>query len=318
MMSVVTIVAPSEAGAQQYPSKPIRLIIPFPPGGPRDTQARLIGPKLTEAWGQPVIIDNRAGANGIIGTEIAAKAPPDGHTLIIVSVGFATAELLYGKLAYDPFRDFVPVTLLTHGPAILMVNPAVPVKSVKELIAYARARPGQLSYGSSGTGSPSHLEVELLASMTGVQFTHVPYKGMAPALTDLLGGQIQMSMPTIPGGLPHAQSGRLRALGVSGAKRSVAAPDVPTIAEAGVAGFEASNWYGLVAPAGTPRAIVAKLNQEIGRVLMLPDLRAKLLAMGMEVESNTPEAFAEYLNNDAVKWGRVIKAVGVPANRETR
>jgi tripartite-type tricarboxylate transporter receptor subunit TctC len=199
-----------------------------------------------------------------------------------------------------------------------MVNPAMPVKSVKELIAYARARPGQLSYGSSGNGSPSHLEVELLASMTGVQFTHVPYKGMAPALTDLLGGQIHMGMPTIPGGLPHAQSGRLRALGVSSAKRSSAAPEIPTIAEAGVAGFEASNWYGLAAPAGTPRAIVSKINQEIARILALPDLRAKLLAMGMEAESSSPAAFADYMKNDAVKWGRVIKAVGAQADRETR
>ena len=197
LTSCVTIDA---VHAQTYPTRPIRLIIPFPPGGPRDTQARLIAPRLTGAWGQQVVIDNRAGANGIIGTEIAAKAPPDGHTLLIVSVGFATAELLYGKLAYDPFRDFAPVAMLTHGPAILTVNPAVPVKSVKELIAHARALPGELRYGSSGNGSPSHLEVELLASMTGVQFTHVPYKGVAPALTDVLGGQIQMSMPTIPGG----------------------------------------------------------------------------------------------------------------------
>jgi tripartite-type tricarboxylate transporter receptor subunit TctC len=299
---------PTVAQAQAYPTKPLRLIIPFPAGGPRDVQARLIGPKLTEAWGQPVVIDNRAGANGIIGTEIAAKAPPDGHTLLMISAGFASSELLYGKLPYDPLRDFVPVTLLTRGPGILVVNHAVPVKSVKELLAYARAKPGEVRYGSAGNGAPSHLSVELLATMTQTQFTHVPYKGMAPALTDVIGGQIQMSLPTIPGGLPHAQSGRVRALGVTGAKRSPAASDIPTIAEAGVPGFEASNWYGLAAPTGTPRAIVMRLNQEIARILVLPDVRAKLLAIGMETESSTPEAFAEFLRNDAAKWVRVIKA----------
>jgi len=297
--------------AQSYPTKPIRLIIPFPPGGPRDIQARLIGPKLTEAWGQPVVIDNRAGANGILGTEVAARSPPDGHTLLMISAGFASAELLYGKLPYDPLRDFVPVTIFTRGPGILVVNNALPVKSVKELIAYARARPGEVRYGSAGNGAPSHLSVELLAAMTNTQFTHVPYKGMAPALTDVIGGQIQMSLPTIPGGLPHAQSGRVRALGVTGAQRSSAALEIPTIAEAGVAGFEASNWYGLAAPAGTPRAVVMRLNQEIARILMLPDVRAKLLAIGMETESASPEAFSEFLKNDAVKWGRVIKAAGL-------
>ncbi len=306
------------ARAQTYPTKPLRLIIPFPPGGPRDIQARLIGPKLTEAWGQPVVIDNRAGANGIIGTELAAKAPPDGHTLLMISAGFASNELLYGKLPYDPLRDFVPVAMLTRGPGILVVNNALPVKSVKELIAHARAKPGQLHYGSAGNGAPSHLSVELLAAMTGVQFNHVPYKGMAPAMTDVIGGQIHMSLPTIPGGLPHAQAGRVRALGVTGAKRSPAAADIPTIAESGVAGFEASNWYGVAAPAGTPRAIIMRLNREIALIVALPDVRAKLLAIGMETESSSPEAFAEFLKNDTVKWGRVIQAAGLNLGSETR
>lgn len=308
----------ASSASPAYPTKPIRLIIPFPPGGPRDIQARLIGPKLFEAWGQPVVIDNRAGANGIIGLELAAKAPADGHTLVMISAGFASAELLYGKLPYDPLRSFVPVTLLTRGPGILVVNNALPVKSVKDLLTYARAKPGQLHYGSAGTGAPSHLSVELLASMTGVQFNHVPYKGMAPAVTDVIGGQIQMSLPTIPGGLPHAQSGRVLALGVTGAKRTPAAPEIPTIAEAGVAGFEASNWYGLAAPRGTPHGVVTRLNQEIARILVLPDVRAKLLAMGMETESSSPEAFGEFLKNDAVKWGRVIKAAGLRMAGETR
>ena len=265
-----------------------------------------------------MVIDNRAGANGIIGLELAAKAPADGHTLVMISAGFASAELLYGKLPYDPLRSFVPVTLLTRGPGILVVNNALPVKSVKDLLTYARAKPGQLHYGSAGSGAPSHLSVELLASITGVQFNHVPYKGMAPALTDVIGGQIQMSLPTIPGGLPHAQSGRVLALGVTGAKRTPAAPEIPTIAEAGVAGFEASNWYGLAAPRGTPHGVVTRLNQEIARILVLPDVRAKLLAMGMETESSSPEAFGEFLKNDAVKWGRVIKAAGLRMAGETR
>ena len=302
--------------AQQYPTKPIRLIIPFPPGGPRDIQARLIGPKLTEAWGQPVVIDNRAGANGIIGMELAAKAPPDGHTLAMISAGYASA--IYGKLPYDPLRDFTPVAPLTRGPGILVVNNALPVKSLKELLAYARTRPGQLHYGSAGNGAPSHLSMALLETMTGVQFMHVPYKGMAPALTDVIGGQIQMSLPTIPGGLQHAQAGRVRALAVSGAKRSPAATEIPTIAEAGVAGYEAGNWYGIAAPAGAPHAIVMRLNQEIERIVTLPDVRAKLLAIGMETETSTPEVFAEFLKNDAAKWTRVIKATGLRLESETR
>ena len=318
VVAITTTFAAGNVTAQPYPTKSIRLIIPFPPGGPRDIQARLIGPKLTEAWGQPVVIDNRAGANGIIGTELASKAPPDGHTLLMISAGFASSELLYGKLPYDALRDFIPVAQLTRGPGILVVNVALPVKTVKELVALARAKPGQLHYGSAGNGAPSHLSVELLAVMTGTQFTHVPYKGMAPAITDVIGGQIQLSLPTIPGGLPHVQSGRLRALGVTGAKRSPAAADIPTIAEAGVTGFEASNWYGLAVPTGSARTIVTRLNQEIARIVTLPDVRSKLLAIGMETETSTPEAFTEFLKNDAAKWARVIKAAGLRLDSDTR
>lgn len=297
--------------AQTYPTKSIRFIIPFPPGGPRDVQARLIGPKLTEAWGQAVVIDNRAGANGIIGIELAAKSPADGHTLVMISAGFAAAPSLYATLPYDTLRDLAPVAPLTSGPGILIVNNALPVKSVKELIAYARARPGQLHYGSAGNGAPSHLAVALFGVMTETRFVHVPYKGMAPALNDVIGGQIQVSLPTIPGGLPHVLAGRVRALGVSGAKRSPAAPDVPAIAEAGVPGYEATNWYGIAAPAGTSRAIVTRLNQEIARILAMPDVRAKLLNMGMEPEAGTPDAFADYLKQEVGKWARVVKSSGI-------
>ncbi len=294
-----------------YPTKPIRFIIPFPPGGPRDVQARLVGRRLTDVWGQAVVIDNRAGASGMIGIELAAKAPADGHTLVMISASFASSPSLYAKLPYDTLRDFVPVAPLTSGPGILVVANGLPVKSVKELIAYARTRPGELHYGSAGNGVPSHLSMELFGTMTDTRYAHVPYKGMAPALNDVIGGQIQISLPTIPGGLPHAQAGRVRALGVSSVKRSTAAPEVPTIAEAGVPGFEASNWYGIAAPAGTPQAIVAKLNQEITRTVTLPDIRSKLVNMGMEPETGTPEAFADYLKQEVAKWARVVKASGL-------
>jgi len=303
--------AVGHAAAQAYPSKPIRFIIPFPPGGPRDTQARLLGPKLTEAWGQPVVIDNRAGANGAIGTEIAARSPADGHTLIMITAGEAAAVSLNPRLPYNLLRDFAPVAPFSSGPSILVVNNALPVKSVKEFLAYVRARPGQLNYGSAGNGAPSHLSVELLKVMTQINLTHVPYKGMAPALTDVIGGQIQLSLPTIPGALPHAQSGRLRALAVSSTKRSPAAPELPTLAEAGVPGYEATNWYGIAAPAGTPRTVVLRLNTEIARVLAMPDVRERLLNLGMEVETGSPEAFADYIKREIAKWAKVVKSAGI-------
>lgn len=308
---LAVLCAASGAVAQNYPTRPIRFIIPFPPGGPRDVQARLVGPKLSEAWGQPVVIDNRAGANGIIGLDLAAKAPPDGHTLAMISAGFAAAPSLYAKLPYDTLHDFVPIVPLTSGPGILIVNNALPVKSVKELIAYARSRPGQLHYGSAGNGAPSHLAVELFKVMTHTDIVHVPYRGMAPAINDLFGGQIQLSLPTIPGGLPYAQSGRVRALAVSGAKRSPAAPEVPTLAEAGVPGYEATNWYGIAAPAATPHTIIVKLNSEIGRILAQPDVRTKLLNLGMETDAKSPQAFAEYVQQEVGKWARVVKSANI-------
>jgi tripartite-type tricarboxylate transporter receptor subunit TctC len=309
---IVAAAAPAgPARAQAFPTKPIRLIIPYPPGGPRDLQARLLAPKLNEAWGQPIVVDNRAGASGMIGMELAAKSHPDGHTVVMISAAYTTAPSLYAKLPYDTFRDFVAVAPLTSGPGLLVVNNALPVKSVKELIALAKSRPGQLNFGSAGNGVPSHLSMELFKLMTGTELTHVPYKGMAAALNDVISGQIQVSLPTIPGGLPHAQAGRVRALGVSGAHRSPAAPDIPTIAEAGIPGYESTNWYGLSAPAGTPSAVVAKLNREIGRIVMAPDVKAKLLAIGMESESSTPEQFERFLRNEVAKWAKVIKATGL-------
>ncbi|MPZ42774.1 MAG: tripartite tricarboxylate transporter substrate binding protein [Betaproteobacteria bacterium] len=309
-MSHITCAA-TPTQTQNYPARPTRLIIPYPPGGPRDIQARLLGPRLSEVWGQSLVIDNRAGASGIIGTALAAKAQPDGYTLVMISSGFATAPSLYAKVPFDPLRDFTAVAPLTSGPGLLIVNDALPVRSVKELIAYAHAHPGQLNYGSAGNGVPSHLSVELFKMMTGTSLTHVPYKGMAPAINDLLGGQIQVSLPTIPAALPHVQAGRVRALGVSGVKRSPAAPQVPAIAEAGIPGYVSTNWYGIVAPAGTPSAIVSKLNGEITRTLTLPEVRTKLLAVGMEVQTGSPTAFEAFLAAEVAKWAKVVKATGV-------
>ena len=299
------------ASAQSYPSKPVRLIVPFAPGGPADFQARLIGPKLTEAWGQPVVVENRAGGNTIIATELTARSEPDGHIVQVISAGFAINVSLYSKLPYDSLRDFAFVTQLTSGPAIVVVHPSLPVRSVKELIQLARSRPGQLTYASAGL--PSQLAVELFKVMTGTDLVHVPYKGAAPAMIDLIAGHVQVSFPTIGGGLPHAQAGRLRALATTGAKRPLAAPDLPTMMEAGVPGYEATNWFGTAVPARTPPAVVSKLSQGIGRVLLLPDVRERLLSQGMEPVSNTPEEFSTYVRSEMTKWAKVVKASGAKA-----
>jgi tripartite-type tricarboxylate transporter receptor subunit TctC len=296
--------------AQVFPAKPIRLIVPFAAGGPGDVQARLIGSKLTEAWGQQVIVENRGGANGIIAFEIGAKADPDGHTVIMVTAGFTINATLYPKLPYDSIRDFAPVSQISSGPGILVVHPSLPAHSVKELIALARGRPGQIVYMSAGVGAPSHLAFELLQSATNTRFVHIPYKGIAPGITDLIAGHVQVSIPTILAGLVHSKSGRLRALATTGSKRAPAAPDLPTVAESGVPGYEAANWFGIVVPAKTPRAIVARLNQEIVRALAVPDVRERLLSQGMEPISNAPEAFAKYIHSEIAKWAAVIKASG--------
>ena len=299
------------ATAQNFPAKPVRLIVPFAAAGPADIQARLIGPKLTEAWGQPVVVENRAGGNTIIATELTARTDPDGHTVLVVSAGFAINVSLYAKLPYDSLRDFTPVTQLTSGPAIVVVHPSLPVRSVKELIQLARSRPGQLTYASAGL--PSQLAVELFKVMTGTDLVHVPYKGAAPAMIDLIAGHVQVSFPTIIGAFSHVQAGRLRALATTGAKRAPAAPDLPTMMEAGVPGYEAANWFGTVVPAKTPTAIVSKLSQEIARVLRLPDVRERLLLQGMEPTSSTPEEFSAYIRSEMTKWARVVKASGAKA-----
>jgi tripartite-type tricarboxylate transporter receptor subunit TctC len=305
------LLAAAGAHAETYPSKTIKMVVPFPAGGTTDVLARIIGQELTKAWGQQVIIDNRPGAGGNIGADVVAKSPADGYTLLMGTVGTHGINVsLYKKMPYDAVKDFAPITLVAAVPNLLVVHPSVPVNSVKELIAYAKANPTKLAYASSGNGTSIHLSAELFKTMTGVQMTHVPYKGSAPALTDLLGGQVQLMFDNMPTALPHAKAGKLRPLAVTTAKRSPAMPDLPTIAEAGVPGYEASSWFGVLAPAGTPKDVVTKLNKEIVRILALPEIKERLSGQGAEPVGDTPEQFAAHIKAEIAKWERVVKASG--------
>jgi tripartite-type tricarboxylate transporter receptor subunit TctC len=300
------------AQAQTYPTKPIRFIVPFAPAGGTDLVARTVSVKLSEALGQPVVIDNRPGAAGSVGTDAAAKAPPDGHTLLLCSAGpLAINPSLYAKLPYDPARDIAPVALVTVMPFVLVTHPALPVKTVKDLIALAKARPGQLNYGTPGNGSTTHLANELLKSMAGFDMVHVPYKGVAPAATDLISGQVQVMSGDLSTLLPHVKSGRMRAIAVTATKRSPLLPDVPTVAESGVPGYDASGWFGVCAPAATPRAIIDRLNASILKGVASPDSRERLGALGGEVATGTPEQFAAHIRAEAAKWGKVIRTIGI-------
>jgi tripartite-type tricarboxylate transporter receptor subunit TctC len=310
LAAAVSLLTPVQCYPQSFPTRPVRIIIPFAPGGPADFLMRLVGPKLSEAWGQPVILDNRGGANQMLGSELAAKSPPDGYTLLMTTGGYAINVSLYPKLPYDPLKDFAPVSLVAAGPNLAVIHPAVPARTLSEFITYARSRPGQLVYASAGSGAPSHLAVELFKTMAKIDMIHVPYKGMAPGMTDLLGGQVQLAFPTISAGILHARAGKLRALGVTTAKRSAAAPDVPTIAEAALPGFEASNWYGIIAPSKIPPAVKAKIHDDIVRALALPDVRERMLNQGMDPTSNTPEEFSAYIRAEIAKWAKVVKASG--------
>ncbi|MBI4191557.1 MAG: tripartite tricarboxylate transporter substrate binding protein [Betaproteobacteria bacterium] len=302
--------ASANAFAQDYPNRPIRFIVTFLPGGPADTVSRLIASKLTDAWRQQVVIDNRAGANGIIGSELGARAAPDGYTMLYINTSFTINTSLYPKLPYDPVKDLTPVTPMAAGPAMLVVGLSVPVRSVQELIALAKAKPGELSYGSSGNGSPSHLSVELLKREAKIDILHVPYKGAAGVVTDMFAGQIQMTMSTIAAVLPYVKANRLRALAVTSAKRWPATPDVPTIAEAAVPGYVQSNWHGIAMPAGAPSAIVAKVNAELARIARLPDVRERLDALGMAPLSMPPTEFAAFVKADIGNWAKVVKLSG--------
>jgi tripartite-type tricarboxylate transporter receptor subunit TctC len=303
--------AAANACAQSYPGKQIRFVVPFPPGGPADILSRTIGQVLSESWSQQVVIDNRAGAGGNIGAEIVAKAPPDGYTMLMGFVGtHAINSSLYRDMPFDPVRDFEPVALVAMVTIILVVHPSVPVKSVRELIALAKAKPGELSFGSPGNGTPQHLAGELFDTMTGVKMVHVPYKGAVPALTDLLGGRLSLIFSSMPPALPHVQSGKLRALGVTSGARSPAAPEVPTIAQSGLPGYEVINWYGVLVPARTPRDIVGKLNAEVVRIMNLPAVKERLAAQGAETYTSSPEKFADYIKKETEKWAKVVKFSG--------
>jgi len=302
------------AASQGYPSGPLRLIVPFPPGGGTDTVARSLAQKLNEAWNQPVVVENRGGANGTIGAAIAAKAAPDGQTMLMVPSGFAANPSIYKKLPFDAIRDFAPVTQLATNPSILVVHPSLPPKNVKELIAFLKAHPGEIDYASSGNGSPPQLMTELFKLMTGTRMTHIPYKGGGPATIAAVSGEVPVYILSPLQAAPHLKSGRLRALGVTSAKRDPAFPNIPTIAEAGVPGYAMTNWYGLFVPAGTPKSSVNKLNAEMVRILRLPEIRNRLAAEAYTVVGDTPEEFAAFLKEEIAKGARIVKAAHITAS----
>jgi len=311
----LAILAPhAAAAADLYPARPIRFVVAFPPGGGTDIIARSIAHKLAERLAQQVVVDNRPGAGGNIGTDIVAKSAPDGYTVLMGSAGpLAINASLFASMPFDPVRDLAPVTLAASTPNVLVVHPSLRAATVKELIALAKARPGEINFASSGHGTPAHLAGELFNSMAGVKMVHVPYKGAAPALADLLGGQVQLMFSTMPPALPHVKDGKLRALAVTSLKRSRATPDLPTVDEAALPGFEANTWHGVVVPSGTPAAIVARLNREIVAILHLPDVVERLSAQGAEPVGSTPEEFAAYIRSETLKWAKVVRDSGAKA-----
>ncbi len=309
---VLALTLAESVTAQGYPVKPIRFVVPYAPGGNTDILSRLIGQKLNEAWKQQAIIDNRPGAAGTVGAELVARAPADGYTIIMGSFGnIIVANSLYKNLKYDPLKDFAPVALVSLPPGVLVENPAVPAQNVRELIAYAKSNPGRLNYGSPGSGAWNHLFFELFNTSAGVSIVHVPYKGIAPAVVDLLGGQVQLAMSAFPTALPHVKSGKLRALAVTSARRSGLMTDVPTIAESGLPGYEAAGWFGVLAPAGTPPAVVTKLNTEINRILELPEVKASLASDGAEPAGGSPAQMAESARAASIKWGKIIRELNI-------
>jgi tripartite-type tricarboxylate transporter receptor subunit TctC len=306
--SVVALAAVAgTAQAQAYPSKPIRWIVPFPPGGSTDLLARVVGQKLTESWGQQVIVENKGGAGGTLGAAEAARAPADGYTLLMGAIHHTIASSVYPRLPYDFQKDFAPITVVAIVPNVLVVNPSVPANSTKELIAYAKANPGKLTYGSAGMGTAHHLIGEQFNLQAGVSILHVPYKGSSPAVADLIGGQVLIMYDTVASCLPHIKSGKLRPLAVATAKRSSALPDVPTIAEAALPGFEVTTWFGALAPAKTPKEIVVKLNGEIVRILAMPDVRKRLLEAGAEPVGHTPEQMAAQIRKENEELAKIVK-----------
>ena len=314
MPALLLLAAAAAPHAQPYPAKAVRIVVGFAAGGPTEVAARLLAQKLAEKWAQSVVVDARTGAGGNIATEIVAKAPADGYTLLVAAFAHAVNPALYANLPFDTEKDFAPVALLITSANVLAVHPSLPARSVRELVALAKAKPGALTYGSAGTASASHLAGELLNSMAGIKLTHVPYKGAAPASVDLVGGHISAAFPGILLALPHAKAGRLRLLGVTSLKRSDSIPELPTIAEAGVAGFEVLSWYGLLAPAGTPAELVTRLNYDATRGLREPDSAERIRALGAEPATSTPAEFGAFLKNEMAKWAKVVRLAGVRAN----
>jgi len=296
-----------------YPVKPIRIVIALAPGGGVDTSGRLLGQKFTDAWGQQVIAENRPGAGGTIATELVARAAPDGYTLLMVSMGHTITPALY-KLSYDTIKDFAPISLFVQSPSVLAVHPSLPVKNVKELIAFTKARPDEILFSSSGNGSGQHLAMELLNRMANIKLVHVPYKGTAPSITDLAGGRVSVTVASAISTMPHVRANRLRALAVAAAKRSPSVPDLPTIAEAALPGYEVNQWYSLMAPAGTPRDVVMKLYGEIAKTTTDPASKERLLAMGLDPVGSPPDEFTAYLKSETAKWGKLVREAGIKAN----
>jgi tripartite-type tricarboxylate transporter receptor subunit TctC len=298
--------------AHAFPTKPVKIIVAFPPGGGTDIVARLLAQRLTEAWGQPVVVENRAGASGTIGTEAAARSDPDGHTLFMATMGNMTAnQHLYPKMAVDPLRAFAPITKVVDVHFVFMANPALPAASVRELVEAAKKRPGELHYSSSGPGGAPHLAMELFKRQAGVNLTHVPYKGSGPGMNDLLGGRVLMTMDSLLQGLPHIKGGRLRALAVLGPKRSALLPEVPTMAEAGVTGYSLTNWFGLLAPAATPRDVLSKIHAEVTKTLREADIQKKIADMGADVVGNSAEEFGAAMRAESAQWAEIIKAADI-------
>ena len=306
------VVSTSSIAAPSYPDKPIRLIVPFAPGGNTDVQARLIGNKLTAALGQQVIVDNRPGAGGTIGVDMAAKSTADGHTIVMASFGnILVGPSLYKKLPYDPVKDFAPIILISEPAGLIVVHPSVPVKSFGELIAYTKANPSKLNYASAGNGTWNHLFAEQLKSLAKVQITHVPYKGAGPAMNDVVGGHVQMMFAPFPSSRVHVNAGRLRALAATGTKRSLLFPDVPTVAQAGLPGYSAASWFGILAPAGTPKPVINRLNQEINKAFAAPEIKAAYAAEGLEPAGGTPEDIAKSIRDGMAQWGQLIRDLGI-------
>jgi tripartite-type tricarboxylate transporter receptor subunit TctC len=309
-LAALLLLFSAAVAGQSYPAKPIKIIVPFPAGGIADLYARLIGARLTDAWGQPIVVENRTGAGGNIGADAVAKSPPDGYTLVMGSFGTHAVNVsLFANIPYDPVRDFAPIILVLEAEGLLVVHPSVPAQSVLDLIAYARAHPGRLTFASAGMGTSSHLAGELFKAMARVEMTHVPYKGNVPAITDLLAGQTSLLFATMPTVLPHAKAGKLRALATIGSVRSAAAPELPTVAET-LPGFDVNNWVGLLAPAGTPAEIVRKWNLEVNRIMQGADIKQRLLTEGARFAPNTPNQFSEFVKSEIAKWAPVVKASG--------